>query len=283
MTLAAGFVPVVVMLESPETTNDSGSHKPVNGATVAGSGTRGADTTELGEFLEQVFDRVVIWEPLSTAVPLNDIVEGMTEVDTAFVSAVYRLAQKLYVNIPLRKNGNDSFAHPTNVAMNLKRARCQPYVVAAGLLHDYIEEKVDLEKAALKVDVAKRIRNEVSSKLNARIKAELTASMAAVDTSEEHEGHAPDRVELARKQVRQNLAAQTRTALSTLEASTLLNDEINHQVVQEMSHVSWADLENAVRGDFGKEINKIVDRCGFPRHVAARVVETGVVAYTSQV
>ena len=223
---------------------------------------------------EDVFERVVIWQPWSYPVPVDVLVEGMSDVDRGFIMAVYRLAQNLYGQIPMRKNGEAAFTHPTNVAMYLKRARCQPYVIAAGLLHDFIEERVDLEKAAIRSEIAARIKAEVTSRINARIRAELTASMNSFDVRDIAGADSTDRVETARRQVRVDLATQTRAAIAQPDASILLNDEIGELVKQEMGRVSLSDLENAIRGDFGREINRITDRTGFPRHVAARVVET---------
>ncbi|HOI09274.1 MAG TPA: HD domain-containing protein [Myxococcota bacterium] len=95
-----------------------------------------------------VFDEFQIWPPAVAPVPLEQLVAGMGPEDTRFVTACYGVAQRLYASMKPRKNGQSAFTHPTNVANYLRLARCQPHVIAAGLLHDVPEERIDLDKAA---------------------------------------------------------------------------------------------------------------------------------------
>ena len=62
----------------------------------------------------------------------------------ALCRKVYGLSHELYQKIPLRKNGEPAFVHPTNVAYFLKKAGCSDLVIIAGLLHDYLEESLDV-------------------------------------------------------------------------------------------------------------------------------------------
>jgi hypothetical protein len=102
-----------------------------------------------------VFEEVKIWEPYVAIVPIEDIAEGFSVQDRAFLQACYDFAKDFYRNVPPRRDGSQAFTHPTNVAMYLRLARCTAYVVAAGLLHDMLEEAVDNEKQSLKVTQGK--------------------------------------------------------------------------------------------------------------------------------
>lgn len=94
-----------------------------------------------------VFEEFQIWSPAAEPVPLDLLIEGMDPEDVAFVSSCYAVAQRLYAGMKPRRNGQSAFTHPTNVAMYLRLARCQPHVIGAGLLHDVPEERLDLRKA----------------------------------------------------------------------------------------------------------------------------------------
>jgi hypothetical protein len=93
---------------------------------------------------KEVFEYMSVWQPRTTPIPLEEIIEGMSECDRAFVEHAYRLAESFYKDLPPRKNGEPTFTHPTNVAMYLKMAHCQSHVIASGLLHDVLEDRVDL-------------------------------------------------------------------------------------------------------------------------------------------
>ena len=88
----------------------------------------------------------MIWEPAGGPVPVDLIVLGMTDEDAEFVASCYEMSKALYDKMPPRKNGQPAFTHPTNVAWFLTLAQTQAYVVAAGLLHDILEDRVDIEK-----------------------------------------------------------------------------------------------------------------------------------------
>lgn len=92
-----------------------------------------------------VFEELMIWAPARSPVPPERLLEGLAGPDREFVLAAWGIAERLYARMPPRKNGEPAFTHPTNVAMFLKLAQCQPHVIAAGLLHDTIEDGLELE------------------------------------------------------------------------------------------------------------------------------------------
>ena len=58
---------------------------------------------------------------------------------------IYNRTKGFYSRLPKRKNGQDSFIHPVNVVLGLKGAGIKDQItLAAGLLHDAVEERVDL-------------------------------------------------------------------------------------------------------------------------------------------
>jgi len=59
----------------------------------------------------------------------------------------YKTSKKLYKKLGLRKDGTDSFLHPLNIANHLRQVGITDVVTLSGaMLHDYIEERVDLYK-----------------------------------------------------------------------------------------------------------------------------------------
>ncbi len=102
---------------------------------------------------QAVFDEIQIWPAAHDPVPLERLIEGMGPDDAHFVTRCYQVASRLYGTMKPRKNGQSAFSHPTNVAMYLRLARCQPHVIAAGLLHDVPEERIDLHKTEPGTDV----------------------------------------------------------------------------------------------------------------------------------
>ena len=59
--------------------------------------------------------------------------------------------------MPLRKNGENPFAHPLNTVLNLLRAGVKDEVIlCSALVHDYVEEKVDLYRDEYKFNEKKQ-------------------------------------------------------------------------------------------------------------------------------
>ncbi|HPC92055.1 MAG TPA: HD domain-containing protein [Myxococcota bacterium] len=85
-----------------------------------------------------------IWHARPEPVTLEELLTGIEDpTDIGLITGVYQLAQELYSRMKRRKNGQQAFVHPTNVARFLKLAGCKPYVIAIGLLHDVPEERTD--------------------------------------------------------------------------------------------------------------------------------------------
>ncbi len=96
-----------------------------------------------------VFDEVAIWEPHRKPVPPETLTAGWAGEDERFIALCYKLAETFYAGQKPRNNGELAFTHPTNVALILKLAVSQPHIVAAGLLHDLLEDMLDREKERL--------------------------------------------------------------------------------------------------------------------------------------
>ena len=76
-------------------------------------------------------------------------------------SFLYPKTKALYNRMPLRKNGENPFAHPLNTILNLLKAGVKDEVIlCAALVHDYVEEQVDLFRDEHKINekTAKGIR-----------------------------------------------------------------------------------------------------------------------------
>lgn len=74
---------------------------------------------------------------------------------------LYQKTKELYQNLPARKNGEDSFIHPTNIVLALKEAHVNDIIIlCGGLLHDYVEEEVDLYKTKLLQQKDRRLKNK---------------------------------------------------------------------------------------------------------------------------
>lgn len=132
-----------------------------------------------------VFEDIMIWEPAGGPVPVDLLVLGMTDEDAEFVAACYEMAKGLYEDRPPRKNGQPAFTHPTNCAWFLRLAQTQAYVVAAGLLHDVLEDRVDIERDhgisdAGQLDLLQRaIRGQFGSAvIDASVKASFPRAIA---------------------------------------------------------------------------------------------------------
>lgn len=60
---------------------------------------------------------------------------------------LFQKTKEIYNQLPKRKNGENPLIHPYNVFVILKRASVHDILtLSAGMLHDYVEEKVDLYK-----------------------------------------------------------------------------------------------------------------------------------------
>ncbi len=98
-----------------------------------------------------IFKEIEHWKPLKKIVPAEEFVSISNPKYTLF-HYLYRITKELYAQMPLRRNGEKPFIHPLNVVMNLKKAGVNDVVtLSAGLIHDYVEERVDLYKEHKKI------------------------------------------------------------------------------------------------------------------------------------
>ncbi len=111
------------------------------------------------------------WKPLREILPAKDFLEEDDKYFPLF-NFLYGLTEEEYQKLPARKNGEDTFLHPQNVVFNLKKAELKGgLILSIGLIHDLIEEKVDLFASKNKVnhkqleDYGKKICLELRKKL----------------------------------------------------------------------------------------------------------------------
>ncbi|MBI2103232.1 hypothetical protein HYT55_05290 [Candidatus Woesearchaeota archaeon] len=104
-------------------------------------------TTETAASREyRAFQILQHWKATHSIIPAQELV---AESDPAFslFLFLYEKTNKLYETIPQRKNGEAAFIHPINVVLALKEAGISDATtLCAGLIHDYIEEQVDIHK-----------------------------------------------------------------------------------------------------------------------------------------
>lgn len=87
------------------------------------------------------------WRATHSLIPAQELATSSDQAFPLFLY-LYEKTHVLYATIPLRKNGEPAFIHPINVVLALKEAGISdPATLCAGLIHDYIEELVDIHKA----------------------------------------------------------------------------------------------------------------------------------------
>jgi len=91
------------------------------------------------------------WQPIHKIPPLQTLLDSNNPFYPCF-SALYFKTQELYRKVPRRKDGENPLIHPLNVVCNLRKAGVTDGItLGAGLLHDYIEEEVDIYKREQKI------------------------------------------------------------------------------------------------------------------------------------
>lgn len=92
----------------------------------------------------QAYEYLQLWEPVARILPPEGLMNPLDPLFPLF-SCLYKEVQHLYTHVPRRKNGDRSFLHPINLVLTLKRAKIENSItLCTGLIHDIIEEKVDL-------------------------------------------------------------------------------------------------------------------------------------------
>ena len=103
---------------------------------------------EKGKFLPEyeAFTELEHWQPLHALISSSRLFAENNQ-QYPFCAALYNKTEELYGRVPPRKNGENSLVHPLNVVWNLKKAGVTDLItLCAGLMHDYIEEQVDMYK-----------------------------------------------------------------------------------------------------------------------------------------
>ena len=92
----------------------------------------------------QAYDYLQLWEPITTVLAPEELMNPHDPLFPLF-SCLYGKAQHLYTHVSRRKNGQNPFLHPVNLVVALLRAKVEDGItLCTGLIHDIIEEKVDL-------------------------------------------------------------------------------------------------------------------------------------------
>ncbi len=94
----------------------------------------------------QTFKVLEHWRPQDRVLLLRELTSSHQKLPLLF-SYLYNLAKKEYLKFPRRKNGRDQFTHPLNVVLDLRKAQIEDEAtLCAGLIHDLVEERVDVYK-----------------------------------------------------------------------------------------------------------------------------------------
>ena len=100
----------------------------------------------------QKFKILQHWEPTTTVLPPRELANPQGKLFPLFVY-LYDKTKQEYAHFPLRKDGQNPFIHPLNVVWRLQKAGIKDEITwCVGLLHDLVEEKVDLYKEEQKID-----------------------------------------------------------------------------------------------------------------------------------
>ncbi len=104
----------------------------------------------------KVFKILDYWKKVMEVMPPEKIVDKNSDLFPLF-DYLYTETRQLYTKMPDRKNGDDPFLHPLNIVLALKDSDIDDGVtLCAGLVHDYVEEKVDLYKKKHRVEENRR-------------------------------------------------------------------------------------------------------------------------------
>jgi hypothetical protein len=86
------------------------------------------------------------WKAEREIVPAEELVDSTDPLFPLF-EYIYDKTRELYAQISTRKNGEDAFIHPVNVVWDLTKANVHDMTsLCVGMLHDYVEEAVDIHK-----------------------------------------------------------------------------------------------------------------------------------------
>ena len=84
------------------------------------------------------------WKPSEKTLSAQELVVKNNPL-FRFFSYIFDLAEEEYQKFPKRRDGSNPFLHPLNLVMDLKKAGVENHLtLSVALVHDLIEEKVDL-------------------------------------------------------------------------------------------------------------------------------------------
>lgn len=91
------------------------------------------------------------WKPTNEILLVEELTDPKRKLAPLF-SYIYNKIKEVYKGLPKRKDGQDPFVHPLNVVWDLKKAQVEDDItLCAALLHDFVEEKIDLHKVKNKI------------------------------------------------------------------------------------------------------------------------------------
>ena len=102
----------------------------------------------------QTYKYMEHWRPEEQTILEQELTHSK---NSPLLSYIYTRVKAEYKFVPHRKDGNDAFVHPLNVIWDLKKAGVRNEVtLSAALMHDWVEEEVDLfrNKNKLKLTAA---------------------------------------------------------------------------------------------------------------------------------
>jgi len=110
---------------------------------------------------KKVFKEIELWKP-SSEVTINHLLNYSKQKNKLLVF-LHDLVKA--ENFPDRKDGQPHLTHPVNVATYLQRAKADFLDVAAGLIHDRLEDKIDAVIASSQIDDVAQLESDLTTEL----------------------------------------------------------------------------------------------------------------------
>ena len=86
------------------------------------------------------------WKPQNEVLLVKDLTNPRRKLGKLF-AYLYEKTKKEYKDFPIRKDGSNPFIHPLNLVWSLRKAGINDITtLSAAIIHDLIEERVDLYK-----------------------------------------------------------------------------------------------------------------------------------------
>jgi len=126
----------------------------------------------------EVFTILQHWKPCREVLSPEILLDSREPLFPLFAH-LYQQAKQTYALLPKRKNGEDPFLHPINVVLFFKKAKLHdPVTYCVGLVHDIIEENVDLFRKAQQIpltDEGRALLDEEEKRIFSTFAHELQA------------------------------------------------------------------------------------------------------------